>query len=80
MARCDVCGNQYDKMIEVITADGTRHTFDCFECAIHSVAPRCEHCSVVIIGHGIESNGHFYCCAHCAGAEGVNEAQDRVGS
>ena len=34
MARCEVCGNDYDKSFEVVAA-GARHTFDSFECAIH---------------------------------------------
>ena len=37
MPRCDVCGNDYDSMS--IDAWGRRHTFDCFECAIHLLAP-----------------------------------------
>ncbi len=37
MAQCEVCGNDYDKAIEVKAA-GATHTFDSFECAIH--APR----------------------------------------
>jgi hypothetical protein len=41
-------------------------TFDSFECAIHALAPTCEYCGVKVIGHGIEANGSFYCCAHCA--------------
>ena len=43
MARCEVCGNDYDKAFEV-NASGQTHTFDSFECAIHRLAPRCEHC------------------------------------
>ena len=35
MARCDVCGNEYDKLM-TIEAWGRRHAFDCFECAIHT--------------------------------------------
>ncbi len=35
MAKCEVCGNDYDKAIEVIAA-GAHHTFDSFECAIHA--------------------------------------------
>jgi uncharacterized Zn finger protein len=31
MAVCEVCGNDYDKSFEVVTA-GTRHVFDSFEC------------------------------------------------
>lgn len=38
MARCDVCGNDYDKSFSVNTATGSG-TFDCFECAIHALAP-----------------------------------------
>ena len=65
MAQCEVCGNDYDKSFELI-AGGTKHIFDSFECAIQAVAPSCEHCKCRIIGHGVEVNGHFFCCAHCA--------------
>src|SRR5690554_4962574 len=53
MGKCDACGNHYDKSFDV-TIQGKTYTFDSFECAIHSVAPRCEHCAVPIIGHGLE--------------------------
>ncbi|HEY0484859.1 MAG TPA: hypothetical protein VGD72_01255 [Mycobacteriales bacterium] len=65
MAVCEVCGNDYDKSFEVVAA-GARHSFDSFECAIHRMAPVCEHCDCKVIGHGTEVDGHFYCCAHCA--------------
>ena len=68
MPSCEVCGNDYDKSFEVIAA-GTRHTFDSFECAIHRMAPICEHCGVKVVGHGVVVEGSFYCCAHCARAE-----------
>ncbi len=77
MAQCEVCGNEYDKTME-ITREGETHTFDSFECAIHAIAPACEHCGCRIIGHGIESNGSMYCCAHCAQQSGVEGARDRV--
>lgn len=77
MARCEVCGNEYDKPME-ITVGGERHTFDSFECAIHALAPRCDHCGCPIIGHGIEANGTFYCCAHCATESGVEAVSDRA--
>lgn len=78
MARCDVCGNDYDKAFDVEVA-GNRHTFDSFECAIHKLAPVCEHCSCKVIGHGVEVDGHFFCCAHCArDATGSDAPQDRV--
>lgn len=77
MPTCEVCGNDYDKALE-INIEGRSHYFDCFECAIHALAPACDHCGCKIIGHGIESNGAFFCCAHCAHEEGVAAAVDRV--
>ena len=78
MAQCEVCGNEYDKAFQVVRGDETR-TFDSFECAIHAMAPTCDHCGCRVIGHGIEAGGSVYCCAHCAQKEGVEGARDRVG-
>lgn len=77
MATCDTCGNDYDKAFEVQLA-GRNYTFDSFECAIQALAPSCSHCQCRIIGHGVESDGRMYCCAHCAGTEGVREVRDRA--
>jgi hypothetical protein len=77
-ATCKVCGNRYDKPIEVRAGDGTG-LYDCFECAIHDLAPSCENCGVKIIGHGVEAGGTMYCGAHCAGRQGVDELRDRTG-
>jgi hypothetical protein len=79
MAQCEVCGNEYDKTME-ITREGETHTFDSFECAIHAMAPTCDHCGCRVIGHGIEAGRSVYCCAHCAQKEGVEGARDRVGT
>jgi hypothetical protein len=78
MATCEVCGNDYDKPLE-ITVQGQTHTFDSFECAIHRLAPRCEHCDCTIIGHGHEADGRMFCCAHCASEAGVQGVSDRAG-
>jgi hypothetical protein len=77
MATCEVCGNDYDKAFSV-EREGESHTFDSFECAIHAMAPTCEHCGCRIIGHGVEANGAIFCCAHCAHEKGVSGAADRV--
>jgi hypothetical protein len=77
MAVCEVCGNDYDKAFQ-ITRNGESHTFDSFECAIHAMAPTCSHCGCRIIGHGIETEDRFFCCANCAAEEGVTEAADRI--
>lgn len=73
---CDQCGNVYDKAFQLM-ALGKTYTFDCFECAIARIAPRCEHCQVRIIGHGMESGGRMFCCDHCAEMEGVTSLRDR---
>ena len=77
MARCDMCGNDYDKAFQV-TMGGTTQTFDSFECAIHMVAPTCEHCGCRIVGHGLEADGRMFCCAHCARERGVTQVADRA--
>jgi hypothetical protein len=77
MARCEVCGNDYDKAFEVHAA-GARHVFDSFECAIHAMAPRCDNCGVTVIGHGLEADGAFFCCATCAAQQGVTGLRDRA--
>lgn len=80
MARCDVCGNDYDKAFTISTANGGGGTFDSFECAIHAVAPTCAHCGCKVIGHGVEANGTVYCCAHCARESGEHGVSDRTES
>jgi hypothetical protein len=77
MAKCEVCGNDYDKAFE-ITSGGKIHVFDSFECAIHALAPACAHCGCKVIGHGVEAGGRTFCCAHCAQHAGHSGARDRV--
>ena len=77
MARCEHCGNDYDKAFEVRMGT-TTHVFDSFECAIQTLAPVCTHCGLRIIGHGVEAEGEFYCSAHCARSTGHTELQDRA--
>jgi len=42
---CQTCGNVYDKAFEV-HRDGKVYLFDCFECAIHALAPVCTRCGL----------------------------------
>lgn len=77
MAVCEVCGNDYDKAMQVTVA-GSTHTFDSFECAIHALAPVCAHCGCKIVGHGHEAGGQMFCCAHCARRTGVEGVADRA--
>jgi len=77
MPTCDTCGNDYDHSIEVKT-DGRTYTFDCFECAAHKLAPTCETCGCRILGHGVQSDDHIFCSAHCARKRGVEGLQTHV--
>nr|WP_229675683.1 hypothetical protein [Hoyosella rhizosphaerae] len=77
MTTCATCGNDYDKPLLITQGDRTA-AFDSFECAIQSMAPQCHHCHCRIIGHGHESGGQMFCCAHCANQTGVTGVEDRV--
>jgi hypothetical protein len=77
VAACEVCGNEYERSMQ-ITIGGATHTFDSFECAIHALAPVCEHCGCRVVGHGIEAPASVYCCAYCARQSGVSGARDHV--
>jgi hypothetical protein len=78
MARCEHCGNEYGKTMQITSADGKSHIFDSFECAIHVLAPACTHCGCRIIGHGVEADGDYFCCAHCARSVGVASIVDHA--
>jgi hypothetical protein len=77
VAQCEVCGNEYDRPLE-ITFDGGQHVFDSFECAIHALAPTCPHCGCRVIGHGVQAGERVFCCAACAQAADVEGLVDRV--
>jgi hypothetical protein len=77
MAKCDTCGNDYDKAF-TITMAGHEYTFDSFECAIHALARACAHCGCKIVGHGVEHDDSVFCCAHCAKEAGVLTLVDRA--
>ncbi|QJE95670.1 hypothetical protein [Luteolibacter luteus] len=78
MKTCECCGNAYDKCFDV-TMNGKTHSFDSFECAIQTLAPKCAHCGCRIMGHGVEGErDDMYCCAHCARASGVEGVVDNA--
>ena len=62
--QCEVCGNHYEHSFTVSLGDES-YTFDCFECAIHALAPTCAHCGCKVIGHGVSREGEIFCCEHC---------------
>lgn len=65
MKSCEVCDNVYENTFQVFIA-GSSHEFDCFECAIHALAPRCYRCGCKVIGHGASDKGVIFCSSHCA--------------
>lgn len=75
MARCDVCGNDYDKTFTVTTPEGATKVFDSIECAAHAIAPTCAHCGCRILGHGVEADDQIFCCAACARQVGVRKVR-----
>lgn len=79
MARCTTCGNDYERSFDVIL-DGRSYTFDCFECAIHKLAPVCEGCDCRILGHGVQFGDQLFCSAHCARTRGVQGITTHVDS
>ena len=78
MAKCEVCGNEYDKAFTVTDPEGESHVFDSFECAIHALAPECAHCGCRVVGHGVEKDDTVFCCAYCATHAGVAGLRDRA--
>ena len=79
MPNCEVCGNDYEQVMQIqMPGESEVHTFDSFECALHALAPKCEHCGCRIAGHGHQANGRMFCCAHCARAQGVQGFVDAI--
>jgi hypothetical protein len=62
--QCEVCGNDYAHAFTVVRND-EHFVFDCFECAIHALAPSCAHCGCKIVGHGVDRDDEIFCCDHC---------------
>jgi hypothetical protein len=77
MNTCATCGNSYERCLQ-ITRDGDSRWFDCFECAITALAPRCAQCSTLIIGHGVQVRDTYYCCANCATLQGNLQLKDHA--
>ena len=77
MGTCEVCGNEYDMAFEVVAA-GATHVFDSFECAIHKMAPICEHCGCRIIGHGVEAEGISFAAPTARGWSGSRHSEPRA--
>lgn len=78
MPVCYTCGNDYDKTFTVTVASGETYHFDSIECAARQIAPACEQCGTTILGHGLEADGRYFCCDHCAQGAGVEGLRDSL--
>lgn len=78
MGTCSACGNTYDRTFDIRTFDGRALTFDSIECAASMVAPLCERCGTLILGHGVQVDADIFCCANCARDAGAHGPRNRV--
>jgi hypothetical protein len=63
MSRCEMCGNDYDKPMQV-TLGASTHVFDSFECAMHALAPLCGRCGCRVVGpRGRGPEQHLLLCS-----------------
>ena len=65
MIKCEICGHDYDKGVEVVVY-GQPHRLHNFACAIRALAPRCAYCQRGIVGRGPAASGWTLCCDDCA--------------
>jgi hypothetical protein len=59
MARCETCGNDYDKAFEIYCSGRISFFRQLRVCAIQAMAPECAHCGCKVIGHGVEAKVSF---------------------
>jgi hypothetical protein len=76
MTTCAVCGQEVAGGFQITTGDS--RVFDSFECAIHSLAPRCRRCGCAILGHGYHRDGALYCCFGCSRDARLDSAVDEA--
>ena len=80
MARCDVCGNDYDKSFQIVQGRQVAHFRQLRMRHSWHLRRRVSHCGCRIIGHGMEAHGEFFCCAYCAKQSGAPQMKDRAES
>ncbi|MFE7704663.1 hypothetical protein ACFU6I_02410 [Streptomyces sp. NPDC057486] len=57
--------DDYDMAFEV-AAEGAVHVFDSPECTARRLSPVCTNRRSHPPGHGLQAEGQFFRCAHCA--------------
>ena len=76
MKMCEVCDGQVQNNLQIIIGEKSHH-FDCFECAIQVLAPKCNRCGCRILGRGHSRQGKFFCDSHCAWYSNPHSVTDR---
>ena len=74
MRSCRKCGQPAQVPVSIRTGDGPSYTFDCFDCAIEMVAPRCPECRRAYLGRPVTSGEHRFCSTACSQRRQVREA------
>jgi hypothetical protein len=74
MRSCKKCGHAASTPVLVGIGDGPEYTFDCFECAIDTLAPRCPECGSVYLDRAVTFGGAQFCSKACAQRRQVREA------
>ena len=77
MAKCEVCGNEYDKSFEVMVGD-QKHVFDSFECAMSAFAPHCGTCGCKLTGQAVVLGDTIYCSYACASGAYIHDYEHRL--
>lgn len=63
---CRKCGQAAEIPVTVQVGDGSEYTFDCFDCAVETLAPRCPECGRVYSGRPVAFGEHRFCSSRCA--------------
>ena len=75
MAKCETCGNEYDKAFKLRTARSIRSTASNAR-STHLRRPAPSAASGLSFTD--QKSGKSHCCAHCAEAQGATELRDRA--
>lgn len=76
MNKCEVCDGVYENNFTIIIGE-KNHEFDCLECAIKVLAPRCSRCGSQILGHIHTKQKKVYCGSLCAWNSNIMPLSDR---
>ncbi len=71
---CRKCGRASEVPVTVQFDSGPQYTFDCFDCAVETLAPRCPECGRVYLGRPVPFGDQHFCSTECAQRRQVRDA------